>query len=180
MSTTLSWIGDVLIKFHISYNLTDDTRIDHYRLMVDRSNLMERVNGTCRVINSQVRGGLVYGQMYARPHATAFRVGFVRGGIEFRMSLAILPGGPTLIFSSIKDNEWGERVLRHFGHGMEERENVISKLVINPATVSDADLQQWFTYLLSGLRRSFKPTKKLPCPEEMVSLRRTFSSEGSI
>jgi hypothetical protein len=181
MSATSSWIGDVLTRFDISYNIPDEIMIDHYLLMVNRSDLIERVYGTCRVINAHVRGGLIYGQLYAQPHAPTFRIGFVRGDIEFRMSLAILDEGPTLIFSSCKEHQWVESVLHHFGHrNMKERENVISKLVINPATVSDADLEQWFTYLLSGLRRPFKPARKIPHPKEFVDLRRTFSSEESI
>lgn len=180
MSTTSSsWVGNVLTKFHLRYNMTDDFRIDRYWLMMDRSSLVERVYETCHAINSCAREGIIYGEMFTRPHAIAIRVGFIRGDIEYLMSLAMLEGRPTLLFSSRKEHLWNKSVLRRFRHSLKRKENIICKHVINPSKVSDADIQQWFTYLLSGLRRSFKPAEAT-APQGVFELNRIYSPEGSI
>jgi hypothetical protein len=179
MSATSSWVGDVLTRFHLRYNTTEDFRTDRYRLMMDRSSLIERVYGTCRDINSCACEGIIYGEMFARPHAIAIRVGFIRGDIEYLMSLGMLDGRPTLLFSSRREYQWKKSVLGRFRHSMNTRENLICKLAINPSTVSDAEIQQWFTYLLSGLKRSFKPAEAIS-PQHVFELSRIYSSEGSI
>jgi hypothetical protein len=173
----LSWIDDALTKFHISNDENIRLKLDNYRAMVERSSLIERIYGTCRAINAHGRDGLIYGQMFARPYALAFRVGFVRGNTESRMSLAILNEGPALIFSSIKVEPLDSHGRHYFRHFRRRREKFICRIALNPAAVKDAEIQQWFTYLLSGLKRSFKPTGELARPR---LLSRVFSAEGSI
>ena len=180
MSATSSpWIGNVLTKFHLRSNVTDNFRMDRYRLMMDRSSLIERMYDTCHAINSCAREGIIYGEMFSRPHTIAIRVGFIRGDVEYLMSLGMLDGRPTLLFSSRKDYQWEKGVLSKFRHALKRKENLICKLVINPSTVSDVDIQQWFTYLLSGLQRSFKPAK-VTSPERLFELSGIYSSEGSV
>lgn len=164
MSTSPDWISDVLGRFQLRQNVTGDFPIFHrYRLMVERSHLIERINGTCNAVNSLAGEALVYIEMFFQPHQLACRYVFEKDRIECRMSLAILPKGPTLIFSTFKANRWAEWINRCFGNSWdEEREHVVCEILINPATVSDAQLEQWFTYLLSGLRSSFKPLITIP------------------
>lgn len=164
MNPSTSWISDVVGKFRLRQNVIDDfPMFSRYRLMIDRSRLVERMNATCDAINADAGLPIIYDEVFVQPHELACSYVFVRNKIECRMSLAILPEGPTLIFSCFKPDHWVERVVRRFGFPLdEEREKVACEVLINPATVNDAQLQQWFTYLLSGLRGPFKPLKTMP------------------
>jgi hypothetical protein len=164
MSATISWISDVLGKFQLRQNVTDDFHgFLRYRSMVDRARLVERMNATCDAINSQAGRTLIYYEELFQPNELARRYVFDRDNIEFRMSLAILSKGPTVIFSTLKTNYWGKWINRRIRYSSDEvRESVVCEVLINPETVNDAELERWFTYLLSGLRYSFKPAKTMP------------------
>ncbi|MGO8814365.1 MAG: hypothetical protein ACLQVG_06805 [Terriglobia bacterium] len=179
MNATSSWVGDVLTRFNLIRNLNDDSRVNRNWSMIDRTSLIERVYGACQAINSCAQNGLLYGKMFARPHAIAFRVGFVRGDIEYLMSLTMSGGRPTLLFSSRKEYQWKKSVLPFFRHSMNRRESFICRRGINPATVSDGEIQKWFIYLLSGLKRSFRP-KENPSPQQIIDLSRAYSSQGTM
>ena len=161
MSTAQPWIDDVLRKLQFQQNVLDSSSFDNYRLMVDRSRLVERMRATGNAVNSEAGEGLIFEDFFIQPQPLTCRYVFERDGIESSMSLAILSEGPTLIFSSTKASLWGESIRRCLGqHLQRKRDNVEFQLLINPTNVDNADLQQWFTYLLSGLQHSFKPTKK--------------------
>jgi hypothetical protein len=130
--------------------------------MIARSRLPERMNATSNAINLQAGQGLIYAEAFVQPHPMFRRYVFDKEDIEFSMALVIQFEGPTVIFSSIKPNLWVRSIQRYRGLGIFNRSNVACKLVIDPATVSDADLQAWFTYLLSGLQYSLKPKRRMP------------------
>ena len=179
MNASSSWVGDVLTRFNLHNNISDDSQVNRSWSIIDRTSLLERIYGTCHAINSCAQDGLLYGQMFARPHAIAFRVGFVRGDVEYLMSLAMWGGRPTLLFSSRKDYQWKKGVLPFFRHSVNRRENYICRREINPATVSDGEIQKWFIYLLSGLKRSFRPSEN-PSPQQIVDLSTAYSSQGTM
>jgi len=95
---------------------------------------------------------------YTQPHPLARRYVYTKDGVEYSMALVFLPKGSTLVFASFKEGRWRGRMRGLWGwRSQEGSDSVKCKLLINPATVSDDHMQQWFTYLLSGLRHSFKP-----------------------
>ena len=162
MGTTNSWIGDVLQKFRLRENVIDDSRIDRFRLMIDRSSLPERMNATCAAINAQAGQGIIYQEVLLKPHPVVRRYTIADHKITTIMELAILFEGPGVVFSFNNTNPWVKSIKRYCGYNTEVKNHILCKLVIDPATVSDAELQRWFTYLLSGLRNSLKPPQGVP------------------
>jgi len=95
---------------------------------------------------------------YTQPHPLARRYVYTKDGVEYSMALVFLPKGSTLVFASFKEGRWRGRMRGLWGwRSQEGSDSVKCKLLINPATVSDDHMLQWFTSLLSGLRHSFKP-----------------------
>ena len=52
MNATDSWIDEALQNLHLREDIIDDSRIDRFRLAVDRSGLPERMSATCRESNA--------------------------------------------------------------------------------------------------------------------------------
>jgi hypothetical protein len=162
MSTTDSWIGEVFQKFHLRENVIDDFRIDHFRLMMDRASLPERMSATCGAINAQAGQGLIYQEVLLQPHPVLRRYTYENHKRISIMELALLCEGPGVVFSFDKTNSWVKSFKRHCGYNMEVKNHIVCKLVIDPVTVLDVEIQRWFTYLLSELRHSFRPRQRQP------------------
>jgi hypothetical protein len=159
MKTAMPWINGVLNKFQLREKRSDDLKVNRYRRLVERSHLVEKMSSTCESINSHAGERIIYGEMFISPHPIAWRHVYETDNKECRMSLTIRTEGPTLVFSWVKPKEWMGSVQRCFGYYAGERNHVVWELMINPLNIKDADVQGWFTYLLSGLRHSFRPPK---------------------
>jgi hypothetical protein len=165
MSTAQSWIGDVLHIFHRREMVEDESRFDrsrfdHFRLMFERSRLLDRANATCDAINIQSGEGLIYQEIFMDTHPVVGRYILEKENMDITMELAILYEGPGVVFSSKKVRPWVRKMQRYFGFYMEEKSHVVCKMLINPAAITDGEVQMWFTYLLSGLHHSLKPTRR--------------------
>ena len=168
MSASIPWVSDVLRKFQFRRFKTHYFPSDHYRAMVDGSQLVERMHAASDALNSQGDHRLLYEEVFVPPHRLVCKYVFDQAHIECSMSLVIRSAGPAIIFSTLKSNRLMAGVRRILGFRIERRkERRVCDLLIDPAAVSDADVQQWFNYLLSGLRSSFKPTGKTYRPKSI-------------
>lgn len=157
MSTT-SWVVNIIKQFQPRRNVNDYSEFDRYQLLMERSSLPTRIQEVCDDFNAQDGQWFIYDFRFTQPHPLVCRYAFERGGKEFRMSLVIHSDGPMLIFSSVNLRPWLPGVLCYLGY-QGNREKIVCERQVDPSAVSDGDLQEWFTYLRSGLRRSFKPAK---------------------
>src|SRR5579871_2005929 len=151
VTTTNSWIGDVLRKFQLHEYPSDDILVEKYRTIIVRSRLPERLSETSSAINKQSGEGLLYEEVFVQPNPQFRRYVFEKDGVEFCMALVIQSQGPTLIFSWLKASSWVGNVYRGIKSEISPRFNTVCKLVVDPDTIGDADLQGWFTYLLSEI-----------------------------
>jgi hypothetical protein len=167
MSTAQSWIGDVLHIFHRREvaeveSHFDRSRFDRFRLMFEHSRLLDRANATCDAINIQSGEGLIYQEIFMDSHPVVGRYILEKENMDITMELAILYEGPGVVFSCKKVRPWVKKIQRYCGFYMEEKSHVVCKMLINPASITDGEVQMWFTYLLSGLHHSLKPTRRAP------------------
>lgn len=157
MNTSESWIDEALQRFHLRKKVIDDSRFDRFWMMIDRSRLPERMYATCCAINEQSDQGLIYEETFLQPHPVARRYILEKDNRIIFMELVILFEGPGLVFSSHQTRHWVKSIRRYCGYCIGEKNNIVCKLVIDPEAVSDADVQRWFTFLLSGLQYRYKP-----------------------
>ena len=159
MSTTQPWITDILQKFHL--NITAPTNghcLDLYRSMIDRARLSERMHEICLAINSEAGQNILYEQSFIQPQQMLCQYTFANGDIEYEMSVAFLAAGPTVVFASHRRDNKPRQVLRVYGDFLDKFTSIsYSHCLIDPLTISDDDLQQWFTFLLSGNHRKWSP-----------------------
>jgi hypothetical protein len=162
MFTLRRGVGDILGSYHPIQNAAEYSDFDRYLRMVARSNLLERMHITREAIHSQAGRRLMYEEVYLQPNRSVCRYVFLTKNHKFHMTLAILSAGPTVTFSCSKTHDWIGAIMHPFGRRLaKKRVTVRCKLLIDPETVSDNDVKQWFSYLLSGLRRSLKPADKI-------------------
>jgi hypothetical protein len=162
MATTYSWIGDVLETPHLAEDALDSSRFERFRMMFDRSHLLNRANVMCNSLNSQAGEVVIYPETFTDTHPVIGRYIIEDDDADITMELAILPEGPGVVFSSKKKHALVNRIQRYCGLHPTEKNSVICKLLIDPAMVRDAEIQEWFNYLLSGLHHSFKPQPAEP------------------
>lgn len=162
MGTTYSWIGEGAEIPHLGEEVIDDFKFNRFRGMFDRSHLLERAAATCTSFNLQAGEVLIYSEIFTDTHPVMGRYVIEEEHSSFTMEIAILSDGPGVVFSSRKSRPWVKKFQRYCGYRPGENSRVVCKLNINPSSVSDAEIQQWFTYLLSGLHHSLKPEPMEP------------------
>ena len=165
MSPISPRLGEIGVsRFMLRKEATDDLSFDPGQLMANCSGLLEKMNAICDAINSEARQTLVSEETPLQQDQIACRYRFAKAGEckEYWITLAVLPKGPTLIFSSFRWDQWSEPICRIFGYDLARREErIYCAFRINPTSVSAADVEQWFAYLLSGLQGSFKPAGRV-------------------
>jgi hypothetical protein len=162
MLTNRNNMAAVLKTLHLSREEPKDCTFDCDQEILAKSLLVEKMHAMRDSIHAGAGQNLLYEEVYAQPNESVCRYVFERGGIDYHMLLTILCHGPTVKFASFKPRNWIERLTYPSGHQIGERRvSIKCKLLIDPSAVSNADLEHWFTYLLSGLPRKLKPESKL-------------------
>ena len=162
MSTAQPWVSGLLRKFSLRERAVDASWFNHYRKLMDRSRLPERMDAACIAINAQSGGGLMYEQSLTQSDPLIRRYMLKRENRDLTMDLVILFDGPRVLISSNKANPWIKSFQRCFGYSKEGINRAVCELVIDPMAVSEDEVRRWFTYLVSGLQDSYKPQGSVP------------------
>jgi hypothetical protein len=94
---------------------------------------------------------------YLPPQASVLHVEYRRKSRVFTMELVLREDGPRAVFYEQKSHG---RLLRCFlGHDR-PRFNVALTRRFQPEKLTDAEIQEWFFFLLSGFKRLHAPEKK--------------------
>lgn len=126
--------------------------------MIDHARLVERMHEIYLSINSEAGQNILYEQSFMQPQQMLCQYTFDKGDIEYEMSVAFLTCGPALVFASHRRDNMPHQVLRLYGNFVDKMTSIrYWECLIDPSQVSDSDLQQWFTFLLSGTRRKWSP-----------------------
>ncbi|MGO8788313.1 MAG: hypothetical protein ACLQVL_13150 [Terriglobia bacterium] len=158
--STATRLGDLDRKYQPSQTVANE--LDPDPVAASCSGLIEMMCATCTTINSQSGRPFVHHEAYLPPHQLACRFVVEKHNIDYIMSLAMLPKGLALVFSTLNRKQWAEIIHRVFGPPLEPRdESIKCAFLIDPPAITDADVHQWFKYILSGLRSSLKPTEKM-------------------
>ena len=159
MSTTRPWITDILKQFRLNVDQPrNGHRLDVYRIMIKRMRLAERMHEIYLSINSEAGRSILYEQCFMQPQHMLCQYTFDNGNIEYQMSVTFLASGPALVFASHRRDNVPHQILRVYGDFVDKMTSIrYWECLIDPSRVSDRDLQQWFTFLLSGTRRRWSP-----------------------
>jgi len=165
MNSIPSWISGADTELGLAQNQAVALTLDDHRMMISRTHLVERLHEACSAVNLQAGEGTVYEQTFIQPQECLCSYIYKRKAIEFGMSLEIFPEGPTLTFWFVRPKRGAGLVERCFGYRLDDSRGVTHQILIRPTMAKDADVEQWFSYLLSGLHFSFKQ-KETPAPSQ--------------
>jgi len=163
MATTQLWIKKTVKDLHLAPGEARYPAVKEFRLQIERSRLLEAMHTTYDSINNEAGAAILLELLYLQPQFALCKYTFERPGVDYEMQLVLPADGPTLVFSLHRTNETAgvpaiQIVHRFFMHPSQRA--VRHKLRINPSMVTNIDLREWFTYLLSGFRNSRKPLAK--------------------
>jgi hypothetical protein len=144
---------------------TDSERdqFNEFRCEIAQSQLEERISAAIASVN-RVGQQALDEVLFLQPQSLQRVCAFEKSGMEYEMALALRPAGPVIIFSS-----WERRAptgwtrLKFLTRLFRRKRSaeINREIPIQPAAVTDDEIQDWLIYLLSGFRHSFKSAKKV-------------------
>ncbi|MGA9471336.1 MAG: hypothetical protein WBV36_02660 [Terriglobales bacterium] len=133
-----------------------------FREQLDQSELLAAMGRIADEVNTKAGNLLIDVQSYLPPEALVRSFCFGKDGQDYVLQLESWGPKPTVVFLSRKwrrllfmnSLDWVYRCL-----GVEEYViDVKFSSLFRPEQVSEADVENWFTYLISGFDRAFAPT----------------------
>lgn len=129
---------------------------------LERSRLLDRLRELPALINKEAGYPLVNVQWFLPPQKVVCTFTVRKPKTEYGIQIVLRKGGPVLVFYSKKPrsrgNSSGYGLYRYLGVGTGV--DVKLRRAIRPTEVTDQDLQEWFSYLLSGFQDSFQPAHR--------------------
>jgi hypothetical protein len=124
---------------------------------LEQSTFLPRLREAARLINSEAGYQLMHIQWFLPPQRIVCTFSVKKEKADFKMQLVLRQAGPTMIFYSRGPGSGVNysRLYRYLAG--DTSGNVRLRRVLLPADVTDKDLQEWFTYLLSGFQETFTP-----------------------
>jgi hypothetical protein len=162
MAAPHSWLNKASKDLKASAPKSSSPTPEEFRSQIQRYKVLEAMHSIYEAINQEAGAFVLRELLYLPPQNLICTYTYARNCVDYQMELALTENGPTLFFSRYKTNRTsGGRAMqesyRLFGNPA--RPKIKHQLRIYPAIVNDFHAQEWFTYLLSGLRHSRKPSQ---------------------
>lgn len=158
-------IREFLEDMHLVHK-DDASFLDDARKQLEKSQLMEFMESICAEINREAGMMLVERQSYLPPEALVRSFTFTKGREEFVMQVEVWGPKPTLVFFRRMWREIPSNVLLRWVYDAARVESVVTEIKfasqIEHLNVATSEVERWFFYLLSGLRRAFAPSAAIP------------------
>jgi hypothetical protein len=164
------WIGSLITELDLIKEKKPVADPNIFRIQLDKYQLPERIRQTVKTINEEVGYQAVYLLDFLPPQRSVVRLSFSRKKTEYIMEIVLRTSGPAVVFHSVAGvrGSWERclyRVSRTVGSHIEFNQNFM------PETITNEIIRAWFSFLLSGFDKKFKPGIKTRsariavCPE---------------
>ena len=150
------WINPLLTQLNLIdiKEATVDPR--HNWKKIEESQLVERIGRIVAEINGAAGYQILEMLEYLPPQKKVLRVSFDKTRVQYNIDLALRNEAILLLFSTAKHFSSGWE--RYFPQSsMRDNSTVEWEQVIHPGEILAHHIQSWFSYLLSGLDRKFRP-----------------------
>jgi hypothetical protein len=151
-----------------------DRNLVLFREQLDRSELLATMGRVADAVNAKAGELLIDVQSYLPPEALVRSFWFHRQGQDYVLQLESWGPQPTVVFLTRK---WRSLLFPNFLSwfyyllGMEESVvDVRYSSLFRAERITEADVEKWFTYLISGFDRAFAPS--IPQDRGIVSPQR--------
>lgn len=132
-----------------------------FRDQLERSELFEMMRRVCQLINTAAGTLIIDVQSYLAPEVIVRSFTLKKGRDEYVMQIELVGSRTQVVFLTQKHPSGFSRFagLIYGLLGAEKSDvNVKLAFVIRPEGVRERDVEEWFTYLLTGLNRRFTPS----------------------
>ena len=154
--TDNSWITSFLRQRKLSRLGNNDVAdLTPFFAQVEECQLAERIRDVVLDINETAGDRILELLDFLPPQRTILTVTFSERRTEYVLEILVRKNGPALMFYSLNKIPDGERFFQN--HSTAEEPIIFLDQEIHPAEILSEDLQVWFSYLLSGFARKFKP-----------------------
>lgn len=150
------WINPLLTQLNLIEfkEMNPDPR--HSWQKIEECQLIERIGNVMAEINGAAGYHVLELLEYLPPQKKVLRVSFDRNRVQHNLELVLCNEGILLLFSTSKRVSSGWE--RYFPQSsMRDNSAVEWEQVIHPEEILSQDIQVWFSYLLSGLDKKFRP-----------------------
>jgi hypothetical protein len=158
------WINSLLTQHDLAQMNEARADLRSSRDHMEECQLPERIRKVVADVNGTA-GYHVLGLLdFLPPQKTVLRVSFPKQNEEHVLEIMLRERGATIVFYSRRKTHpiWGHFIQNHSRFG---NSTTLLKLDFHPAEILDKNIESWFSYLLSGFKKKFKPSMKQPSPE---------------
>jgi hypothetical protein len=163
------WIDPLLA--HLDLVRTNEGPVDPglLRAQIEECHLPDRIRKVVAEVNRAAGLHLLEFLDFLPPHKTVLRVSFSKDRAEYVLEIELGERGATVIFYCTKNarNAW-EHYLPKYAR--KRYRTTVLELDFHAAEILEKDIGSWFSYLLSGFEKKFKPSPK-PQPSVSAGLR---------
>jgi hypothetical protein len=153
---TNHWINPLLTKLNLIQAKEMDADFRHYWSQIEECQLLERIGGVIAEINGAAGYHVLELIEFLPPQKKVIRVSFDRNRVRYNMEIVLRSDGILLLFSTSRRFSAGWD--RYFHQTSMRHNSAVSwEQMVKPEEILERDIQVWFSYLLSGLEKRFRP-----------------------
>ncbi len=146
-----SWIKLLLMRLELFQQVEDVVSdVGRFWAQLEKCQFLERIEEVVEEVNQTAGRDILHLDYFLPPQSSFLKITFSRSRVEHVMKIVLWSTGPALIFYS--HNESSADYDRRTANPAIEFVQYIQ-----PEEVTEDDIQRWFSYLLSGFKRKFRP-----------------------
>jgi len=150
------WINPLLsqLKLIEMKDVIVDPR--HLWEKIEENHLLERISKLVAEINTAAGNHILEMLEFLPPQKKVLVINFGKNGVQHKMEVTLENEGIFITFGTAKRFSTGWE--RYFSQNSRKDNYAVAwEQAIHPAEILSKDIQNWFTYLLSGLNKKFRP-----------------------
>jgi hypothetical protein len=154
-----SWINPLLMQLDLARSENDLVDFRDYWTQLEEYRLPERIRQIVAGVNGTAGYHVLELLDFLPPQRTVLRITFTKQHTEHIMELVLRERGPAVKFYSLKkpSNSWGSFFTNP---SRTQSRTTFLEEEFHAAEILDDSIQSWFSYLLSGFEKKFKPDVK--------------------
>jgi hypothetical protein len=131
---------------------------------LEQCHLPERIRNIVADVNGAAGYHVLELLDYLPPQKTVLHVAFSKNRYKHVMEIELSERGAAVVFYSLK--KFHDAWERYFpNRARKSNRTTVLELDFHAAEVLDVNIESWFSYLLSGFEKNFKPNPKQPLSE---------------
>jgi hypothetical protein len=158
------WISSLLTQLDLERKNEDLVDLKLQWDQLEQCHVPDRIRKVVADVNGAAGYHVLEMLDFLPPQKTVLRVAFSKNPYKHIMEIELSERGATAVFYSVKriHDAWE----RYFpNRARKSNRTTVLELDFRPAEVLEQNIESWFSYLVSGFEKSFKPNPTQPSSE---------------